>query len=67
MIAIMHRSSPDLENCTVYVTRFPCKECATMLVQFGIREVVYSDDPHPEREEYSTSRLILNDAKVMFR
>lgn len=67
VIAIMHRGSPDLESSTVYVTRFPCKECATMLVQFGIKEVVYADDPHPEREEYSTSRLILNDAMVMLR
>lgn len=66
-IAIMHRTVPELDNCTMYVTRFPCSDCATMLVQFGIREVVYSDNPYPEREEYCTSKLILNDAKVMHR
>ena len=32
----------DLENSTLYVTWFPCNECAKRIVQNGIKKVVYA-------------------------
>ena len=34
-------SLKDMKDATVYVTLFPCHECAKILVQVGIGEVVY--------------------------
>lgn len=34
------------KNATIYVTLFPCVSCAKMLIQAGIREIVYLDDCH---------------------
>lgn len=28
----------------VYVTLFPCNECAKLLIQAGIKEIIYSED-----------------------
>lgn len=37
----------DLVGSTLYVTHFPCAECAKAIVQSGIKEVVYLHDyPH---------------------
>lgn len=40
-------SLKDMAGATVYVTLFPCHECAKTLVQAGIGEVVYLDDQVP--------------------
>lgn len=31
----------DLKGATIYVTLFPCNECAKLIIQSGIKEVVY--------------------------
>ena len=31
----------DLTGCSIYVTLFPCNECAKFIIQSGIKEVVY--------------------------
>jgi dCMP deaminase len=38
--AILH-AERGLENCTLYVTSFPCAECMKAIVQTGIRKIVY--------------------------
>ena len=32
----------DLEDATLYITWFPCNECAKRIIQNGIKEVVYA-------------------------
>jgi dCMP deaminase len=39
------RSTQSTEGATLYVTYSPCKECSKMIVQSGIKRVIY-------REEY---------------
>jgi dCMP deaminase len=34
----------SLENCTLFVTLFPCNECAKIIIQSGIKEVIYLND-----------------------
>jgi len=33
-----------LKDTTMYVTMSPCAECAKMIIQAGIREVIYSEE-----------------------
>ena len=41
MNAIMNKNSQNLVGATLYVTMYPCNECAKLVIQSGIREVVY--------------------------
>ena len=41
MNAIMNKNSQSLHGATVYVTMYPCNECAKLIIQSGIKEVVY--------------------------
>ena len=40
------RSNNNSEGATLYVTASPCIECAKLIIQAGIKRVVYCDDYH---------------------
>lgn len=40
------KSSNSSEGATLYVTAAPCIECAKLIIQSGIRRVVYADPYH---------------------
>ncbi|MDP4207375.1 MAG: dCMP deaminase family protein [Bacteroidota bacterium] len=42
------KSNNSSENATLYVTTSPCLECAKLIIQSGIRRVVYCDKYHTE-------------------
>lgn len=54
----------DLTNCTLYVTLFPCHECAKMIVQSGIKKVIYEDDIYDGTESNQVSKFILVGSEV---
>ena len=39
-------SIQDLHGCTLYVSLFPCNECAKAIIQAGITCVVYESDKY---------------------
>lgn len=43
MNAILNKNSADVKGCKIYVTHYPCNECAKLIVQSGIKEVIYID------------------------
>ena len=47
MNAIMNKNSQSLHGATLYVTMYPCNECAKLIIQSGIREVVYFEGKLP--------------------
>lgn len=42
------KSNNSSENATLYVTTSPCLECAKLIIQSGIRRVVFCDRYHKE-------------------
>ncbi len=46
--AILNKNAEDLEGCTLFTTLFPGHEDAKLIVQAGIREVVYYKDRETE-------------------
>lgn len=46
--AILNYSGSDLKGSKVYVTLFPCNECAKALIQSGISEVIYYSDKYSD-------------------
>jgi dCMP deaminase len=61
------RNGSALKGCTLYVTLFPCNECAKAIIQTGIKEVVYECDKYHDVTEFKASRLLLELAGVKVR
>jgi len=66
MNAIMNRNSADVKNCTMYVGLFPCNECAKIIIQSGIQEVVYMSDKHAEKVETEAAKRMFNAAGIKY-
>ena len=62
-----NRDGSALQGCTIYVTLFPCNECAKAIVQVGIKEVIFADDKYHDSVESTASRRILELAGVRYR
>ncbi len=67
MNAIMNKNSADVKNCTIYVALFPCNECTKLIIQAGIKEVVYYSDKYHDRPEMMAARKMLDMAKINYR
>ena len=61
------RNGAALEGCTLYVTLFPCNECAKAIIQTGIKEVVFFDNKYKETVETQASLKMLELAGVKTR
>ncbi len=60
-------NKPDLDGATMYVSLFPCNECAKLIVQVGIKEVVYLEDRYHEQDIFVAARRIFDLAGVSCR
>ena len=60
------RDGSALAGCTIYVTLFPCNECAKAIVQTGIKEIIYADDKYHDKVEEQASRRMLDMAGVKY-
>jgi dCMP deaminase len=38
------RSTQDISGSTLYLTLSPCKECSKLIIQSGIKKIVYTED-----------------------
>ena len=56
-----------IEECSIYVTLFPCNECAKMIIQSGIKEVIYLSDKHSAKVGTKASKRLLETAGVAVR
>lgn len=66
MNAILNSTVP-LVNSTLYVSLFPCNDCAKLVIQAGIKEVVYLIDKYHDRDMFIASRRMFESAGVTFR
>ena len=46
-------STTSLIGATIYVTLFPCNECAKAIIQCGIKALIYNEDKYPEKTKAS--------------
>ena len=59
-------SVKDFKNSTVYVTLFPCDDCAKLLAQLRVKRVVYLYDYHHDEPIYEASRIILTECGIEY-
>ena len=63
--AILNCTS-SLKDATLYVTLFPCNECAKLIIQSGIKHVVYGNDKYHDQESFIASRRMFDSAGVTY-
>ncbi len=57
-------SPRSVQGCTIYVSLFPCNECAKAIIQAGIKKVVYESDKYDGTEGNIASKKMLKEAGV---
>jgi len=65
--AILNRNAASLQGCRLYVSLFPCNECAKAIIQSGIREVIYMDNKYADTESTKASVQMFRLAGVTCR
>ncbi len=60
-------STRSLKDAVLYVTLFPCHECVKLLIQSGIKEIVYYNDKYNDTESDIAAKKMLQAAKVTYR
>lgn len=65
--AILNYRGGSLEGSTLYVSLFPCNECAKAIIQAGIRQVVYDDDKYADTPSVLASKRMMRSAGVLYR
>ena len=60
-------ATTNLEGSTIYVGLFPCNECAKVIIQSGIKEVVFKRDYYANKDIVTASRIMFNMSGVKFR
>ena len=59
--------SKDLHGARMYVTLFPCNECAKAIIQSGIKELIYLSDKYHDTHASIASRRMFNMTGVKYR
>lgn len=62
--AILNYRGGSLEGAKIYVSLFPCNECAKAIIQSGIKEVVYLCDKYAHTEQNIAAKKMFELAGV---
>ena len=54
-------------DCILYVTLFPCNECAKAIIQSGIKEIIYKNDKYKDTDSVIVSKKMLDTCGVTYR
>lgn len=65
--AILNKHTASLEGCRMYVALHPCNECAKLILQSGIREIVYFSDKYHDLPAMGAARRMFDLAGVTTR
>ncbi len=55
------------DGAKLYCSLFPCNECAKVVIQKGIKEIIYENDKYRDTDIWRASRKMLDLAKIKYR
>lgn len=58
--AVLNSISMNLKNCRIYVGLFPCNECTKVIIQAGIKEIIYLSDKYKDTDQVRASKIMLD-------
>ena len=62
--AILNAGGKSLVGAKLYVSLFPCNECAKAIIQSGINEIVYLSNKYKDTDATKASERMLTSAGV---
>lgn len=65
--AILNYSGGSLAGAKLYVSLFPCNECAKAIIQCGIKEVIYDSDKYADTPATIASKRMMDASGVKYR
>ena len=60
-------SKTSVKGCKLYVTLFPCNECAKVIIQSGIKEFVYLSDKYEGTESNIASKKMFDVCGIKYK
>lgn len=57
-------TNKNLDNCVLYVKLFPCNECAKLIIQSGIKKVIYLIDEDQHKDLNKAAKKMFESAGV---
>ncbi|NLZ80683.1 MAG: dCMP deaminase family protein [Clostridiales bacterium] len=64
--AILNYRGTSLEGSKLYVSLFPCNECAKAIIQAGIKTIIYASDKYSDTPAVIASKRMLDAAGVRY-
>ena len=61
-----YRGNLSMKGARIYVTLFPCNECAKAIIQSGIKTIIYDSDKYENTPSVIASKRMLRAAGVEF-
>jgi len=56
----------SLKNCSLYVTLFPCDECAKIIIQSGIKQIYFLQDKYDKTPSNLAAKKMLDACKIKY-
>ncbi len=60
-------SRKEFEGAKIYVALFPCNECAKLIIQSGIKEVIYLCDKYADTDGVKASKMMFDATGVRYK
>ena len=64
---ILNANGKNLRGSRLYVSLFPCNECAKAIIQSGIKEIIYLSDKYADSPATLASKRMLASAGIVTR
>ena len=65
--AVLNSVPGNLNGCSIYTALFPCNECAKVIIQAGIQEVVFLSDKYADSDSVRAAKWMFRQAGVATR
>lgn len=65
--AVLNSTTHDLKRCRIYVGLFPCNECTKVIIQSGIKEIIYLSDKYAATDSVKASKRMLDESNTEYR
>ncbi len=65
--AILNCSGRNIKNSILYTTLFPCNECAKIIIQSGIKQIVYESDKYQNDKTVFAAKKMFDITGVKYK
>ncbi len=65
--AVLNTTAYDLRDCRIYVALFPCNECTKVIIQSGIKEIIYLSDKYKNTDSVKAAKIMLDKSATSYR